>query len=105
YAITGLVKKPRVSFEADRENGVFAVNFSDAAGDVRLPVTATAPFEGDDPGVELTAGDPPVRVRVVVAGGRAPRDAVVRGLPRFDGGYASVTHWSENRIEVFSTAE
>jgi hypothetical protein len=40
-----------------------------------------------------------------VAGGRAPRDAAVHGLPRFDGGYASVTHWAENRIEVFSSAE
>jgi hypothetical protein len=106
YALSGLARTPRLRFEADREAGVFALLFSDREGVLRLPVTGSKPLEKDEPGVELSAGDPPVRVAVTLARSTIPQDAVVHGAgPRFDGAYAPVIHWDPKEIRVYADAE
>jgi len=106
YALSGLAKGPRLRFETDREKGAFAAVLSDAQGELRLPVTAAKPFEQDEKGLEISAGDEgKVAIRLAVAGGKAPQTAAVRGAGRFDGGYASIIQWQDREIQVFASAE
>ncbi len=88
FGFSSLRKAPRLRFETARAEGTFAVVLEDREGRLRLPVTASKPLEGADPGVELAAGDPPARIlgharaRNDPAGRRGPRRgrAVRRGL-------------------------
>ncbi|MGH9368503.1 MAG: hypothetical protein ACRD3M_12600, partial [Thermoanaerobaculia bacterium] len=106
FGLAGLRRAPRLSVEADREAGVFALRLSDGEAEVRLPVTGSRPLEGEQPGVELSAGEPPVRVRVTLARGSIPREAVVEGAGgRRDGAYAPAFHWSPERLRVYPDAE
>jgi hypothetical protein len=106
FGFSSLRKAPRLRFEAARGKGIFAVLLEDREGQLRLPVTASKPLEGGEPGVELTAGDPPARISVSLARGSIPQDAVVHGAgARFDGAYAPVIHWSPKEIRVYPTAE
>ncbi|MGE5277161.1 MAG: hypothetical protein ACM3SU_09215 [Acidobacteriota bacterium] len=106
YALSGLVRAPRLFFEADRERGVFAAHFSDREGEIRLPITASRPLGKDEPGVALTAGDPPVEIDVTLARGSIPQDVVVKGAgARFDTAYEPVIHWTPKRIRVYPDAE
>jgi hypothetical protein len=106
YALSGLAKGPRLRFETDHEKGAFAAVLSDAQGELRLPVTAAKPFEQDEKGLEISAGDEgKVAIRLAVAGGKAPQTAAVRGAGRFDGGYASIIQWQDREIQVFASAE
>jgi hypothetical protein len=106
YGFANLRKAPRLRFEASRAQGVFAVVLEDRDGELRLPVTASKPLEGDEPGVELTTANPPARVAVTLARGSIPQDAVVLGAgARFDGAYAPAIHWSPKAIRVYATAE
>ena len=57
--------------------------FRIAQGELRLPVTASKPFEQDEKGLEISAGDEgKVAIRLIVAGGKAPQSAAVRGAGR-----------------------
>ena len=106
FNLSGLGSGPRLRFETDPDNGVFAVVLSDPEGSRRLPVSASKIVEGEERLLELTAGDEPVRIAVAPAEGSAPRTASVRGAgTRFDAGYAPVTYTDEQRIEMYSTAE
>ena len=106
YAISGLAKGPRLRFETDRGNGVFAAVLSDSQGELRLPVTAAKPFEKEEKGLEISAGDGgKTLIQVTVAGGKAPQSASVRDAGRFDGGYASIIRWQDREIQVFSSVE
>jgi len=108
YQLSALSRGPRLRLEADRERGAFDVRLFDGEGEMRLPVTGSKPVERADPGVDLTAAAPGgerVEVLVTLAGGSTPQDASVKGAGRFDGGYASVLHWDERKIELFPTAE
>ncbi len=106
YALSGLARSPRLRFETNRLAGVFALSFSDREGVLRLPVTGSKPLEKGGPGVELSTGDPLVRVAVTLARGTIPQDAVVHGAgPRFDGAYAPVIHWNPKAIRVYPDAE
>ena len=100
YALTGLARSARLRFEADREAGVFAVVLADPEEERRFPVSRSLPVAGEDsPGLELTAGEEPIRVTAIPATGSAPQTAVVHGAgPRFDGGYAAVVHWDGKRL-------
>ncbi|HYB53035.1 MAG TPA: hypothetical protein VEG84_04135 [Thermoanaerobaculia bacterium] len=106
FQISVLRGAPSLRFEADRPNGAFALVLSDPQGDLRLPVTASKPLAGEDPGVELSAGDPPARVLVTLARGSVPQDASVKGFgTRFDGAYAPIIHWATTKIRVYPGAE
>jgi hypothetical protein len=107
YGLAGLAKGPRLRFDLDRDGGTFAAILSDAQGEVRLPVTEAKPFEGDEKGFTLAAGGDGEKaaVRVTVAGGKAPQEALVRGAGRFDGSYASIIRWQDREIQVFASAE
>ncbi len=106
FGLEVLRQSPRVRFETSRQAGVFAVRLTGAAGDALLPVTGSKSLEGDEPGVELSAGDPPVAVRVFLARGAIPWEAVVRGAGAArDGAYAPAAHRSFERIQVFRDAE
>ena len=106
FGFASLRKAPRLRFETSRAEGTFAVVLEDREGRLRLPVFASKPLEGADPGVALAAGDPPARISVTLARGTIPQDAVVQGAgARFDGAYAPVIHWTPKEIRVYRTAE
>ena len=109
YALSGIAKGARLRFQTDRDGGAFAAILSDAQGELRLPVVEAKPLgaDEDEKGLTLSAGGdgPKATLRVTVAGGKAPKDATVRGAGRFDGGYSSIIRWQDRQIQVFATAE
>ncbi|HEY7575803.1 MAG TPA: hypothetical protein VIB08_11600 [Thermoanaerobaculia bacterium] len=105
FGLDALRRSGRVSFETNRETGVFAVRLTGGDGEARLPVTGSTPVEGESPGVELSAGDPAVRVRVSLAGGRIPWEAVIAGAGPRDGAYASAFHRAFDRFQIYPDAE
>jgi len=106
YGLSGLRKAPRLRFEIDPDQGVFALVLRDREGELRLPVTASKPIEGSEPGVELAAGEPAVRAAVTLARGSIPQDVVVHGAgERFDRAYAPVIHWNPRQIRLYPDAE
>jgi hypothetical protein len=107
FGLDDLKKAPRLRFEIDADQGIFAVRLRDPEGEVRLPVNASKPLESkEEPGVELSAGDPPVHLSVSLARGTIPETVVVKGAqPRFDVAYAPVIHSSPQQIRVYRDAE
>ncbi len=107
FDLSGLARTPRLRIETDRDRGVFLLVAADPAGERRFPITGSRPVEVEDRrGLELAAGDGPMRVTVTPADGSAPQTAVVRGAGApLDGGYGSVTHFDGQRLQIFATAE
>jgi hypothetical protein len=105
FGLDALRRSTRVQFETDRDAGVFAVRLRGGDGEARLPVTGSTPIEGESPGIELSAGDPPLRVRVSLAAGRIPWEAVVAGAGPRDGSYASASHRAFDRFQIYPDAE
>lgn len=106
FGLSVFATAPRLRFEADRQRGVFEAHLSDGRGEIRLPVTSSRALEKEEPGVRLTAGDPPVEIFVTLGRGSIPQDVVVRGAgARFDNAYAPVIHGSPSRIRVYPDAE
>lgn len=110
FDLSALRTGPRLAIECDRERGVFTLHLRDAAGQLRLPVTASAPLPaGQDPGVALEAGgaaEGSATASVSLANGTIPVEVRVGGLgARFDGLYAPAVRLEDGRLEVYPGAE
>jgi hypothetical protein len=106
YGVGGVGKAPRLRFVASRERGEFAVLLSDGDAERRLPVKSAKSVDAPEPTLDLSAGDPPVELRVTLAGSATPRDVSVRGAgPRLDGGYGPVIRWDPTRVRMYASAE
>ena len=109
FDLSALRSGPRLAIECDGDRGLFAVILRDAAGQLRLPVTASEPRAADpEPGVTLTAadGDRSASVSVSLARGTIPVEVRVSGLGgRFEGVYGPAVRFDEGRLEVYPGAE
>lgn len=97
---------PRLAIRADREQGVFALEFSDHAGHLENPVTAAGP--GADPNetdLTLKTETGKASARVTLRGSIITEVRVVGLSSRWDGGYQPASRFAGGALEIFARAE
>jgi len=108
FDLSRLKIAPRLRIQTDRSAGAFALHFTDAGGEERLPVAAATPG-AEQTDVLLTAGSGSrsACARVTLTAKRtAPLEVLVEGLGEgLDHLYAPVTQLREGTLQIFESAE